>query len=118
MLLLGRKIYFKNLKQSDVLIFDESKNHYIADYILKDIPYSLYKFNDDEYFFNFKIFSLFIKSLLRFNWNFHLKRKRKIIAFVRELFYHYHLSCIQSVNPKIIITRIDNSFFIIGYVKD
>ena len=62
MLLLGRKIYFKNLKQSDVLIFDESKNHYIADYILKDIPYSLYKFNDDEYFLILR-YSVYLLSL-------------------------------------------------------
>ena len=92
-----------------MLIFDESNSHYLTDYILKDIPSSIYQIRSIKFYVSGTIIYNFIKSL--FSFELFKINKFNIRFFLKELLCHYHLSCIKYINPKVIITLADNSSY-------
>ena len=93
-----------------IVIFDEGNSHYISNYILHGIPTFTYNMRSPNYYVSFSTFYYFIKTLSDFNWDV-IKKRKKIHAFGKELLCHYHLGCLQLINPKVIITMIDNSSY-------
>ena len=112
MKLFGKEFFFifQRPPKSKIVIFDEANSHYITNYILPGISTFTYKIRSPNYYVSFSIFYLFIKTLSDFNWH-AIKKRKKIHAFGKEILCHYHLGCLQFINPKVIITLSDNSSF-------
>jgi surface carbohydrate biosynthesis protein len=108
MKIFNRQIYLCSPIKCDNVIYHTEGGHYITEYILHGIPTFTYNMSPPNYYVSFSIFYNFIKTLSDFNWNV-IKERKKIRAFVKELLRHYHLGCLQFINPKVIITFIDNS---------
>ena len=91
----------------DILIFERTNSQYISDCI-SDLSYHIYDMKRETFFIN----ANFLKSLLMVLRNIKWKDISKcsgIKSFVAESLRYLRLANINSFNPKIVITFIDNS---------
>lgn len=96
-------------QKSDIVIFDETNSHYITEYILSGIPSFTYNMRPAKIYISFSLIYYFFRSLRFIEWQSIKTKKRKLHAIGKELLCRYHLSCFQIMNPKVVITFIDNS---------
>jgi len=109
MLIFNKKLIFKNPPSTQIVIFDETNNHFINELIFKGSSLFTYTMNPENIYITFSMIYYFIKSLITFNFNSIKKRKRKLRALFSELFRHYRLAFFHFMKPKVVITFIDNS---------
>jgi hypothetical protein len=117
----NKKFTFTKLPRSQIIVFDESHSDLIGKYILKDLPYTVYKMRPETLYVSGRLIIYFLLSIVYFDWSLlsekNLKypgskgmRSSKIKAILREALKYYRLCCFKIIDPKIIITLIDNSF--------
>ena len=98
----------KKIEEKDIVIFDDSRWNLLRSVIPKNCTYYVYVYRTIIIYLDLKVFLNFLASLINYNWK--LLFRAKIRAYFRELICHYHLACIRKINPKIVITRADNSY--------
>lgn len=105
------KIKFRGPQKSDVVIFDSTGSEFINKLILNGIDYAVLPVRHEEFYFTPKLAELFLKN---FFCKFILRRDCRNIGFI------YMLSCIECMQPKIVVTFIDNNcvFHAISNVYD
>jgi surface carbohydrate biosynthesis protein len=106
----GRKLLFANPEKVDVLIFDEVNSQYILKIINNKYRVGIFKTRPEDVYLGLKVFFNFLRILHRF----HLKEawhseRGKVIGFLKQFKLLYYESCFVTINPKAIITLIDNS---------
>ena len=105
------RFFFTNLKSVDILIFDETNNHILEKVINQKYTFSIYKQRPAVFYVTFKILMKFIINL-KFIINHKLEKSNKTNFFsnlFRTLNLIYIKSCIELINPRAVITYIDNS---------
>lgn len=108
MKLFNRKICLSSPQRSDIVIFDETNSHYITDFILDGTPYFTYGMRPETIYISFSIVLNFFKSLININWKY-LKTKSKLRLSICDMQNFYRFGCFLFINPKVVITFIDNS---------
>ena len=105
----SRKLIFRNPTKVDVLIFDEVNSKYILEIINKKYRVSVFKNRPEDIYIGQKVLINFLKSIpsLQFKeaWN---SKRGKFIGFLRQFKLLYLESCFVTINPKVIVTLIDN----------
>jgi surface carbohydrate biosynthesis protein len=107
-MLFNREFCFYNPPKIDVVIFDEMNSELIIDNILKGISYYIYKARSEKLFISPKILCYFGYSLKFFSWKFVVSQNYVLRSIKTELFNHWRWSVFQVMNPKIVLTTIDN----------
>ena len=106
----SRKLIFRNPTKVDVLIFDEVNSKYILEIINKKYRVSVFKNRPEDIYIGQKVLINFLKSIpsLQFKeaWN---SKRGKFIGFLRQFKLLYLESCFVTINPKAIVTLIDNN---------
>lgn len=107
MTLFNQKVCFHNPSKCDIVVFEAINSYVITDYILDGLNFLVYDMRPEKIYISPSVIYYFLKSLRFFNWE--CKKKGKIQALLVELLNHYRLGCFQFINPKVVITFIDNS---------
>ena len=89
-------------KKTDVLIFDTTGSQLLIDLILPEIDYSVLPVRSEKYYLCPQIALKIIKNIDYSD----LIHSRNI---KRHIFRSYLISCLEFINPKIVLTFIDNS---------
>ncbi len=95
-------VNFFSPKKSDILIYDQRNSNFIIDYILFDKKFTIYQKNPEIIYFGLKIILSFIKNIFHFKKIIHFK------SFFSKIIFYYRVNIILYMNPKIVITYIDN----------
>lgn len=93
-------IKFHAPKKNDVVIFDASGSDLLVNFVLNGIKYTVLPVRYEEFYVSLKLGLLFLKNFFS---KFILRRDYRNIPFV------YLLSCIEYIQPKVVITFIDNN---------
>ena len=106
----GRKLIFGNPEKVDMLIFDEVNSQYILKIINKKYRVGIFKTRPEDVYLSLKVFLNFLRLLHSFHFKeaWHSERG-KVIGFFRQFKMLYFEACFVTINPKAIITLIDNS---------
>lgn len=103
-----RNISIKSPKKSEVIIYDNAGSEVIKKYILTDLNYTILYTRLEKFYLSPNIILKIAKNICT----------RKLLGggFFSKLYRAYLISCIEYVNPKIVITTIDNDilFYIIS----
>jgi surface carbohydrate biosynthesis protein len=105
----GRKLIFKNPEKADVLIFDEVNSQYVLKIINKKYRVGIFKTRPESIYLGLKVFLNFLRLLygLHFKEAWH-SESGKAIGYLRQFKLLYFESCFVTINPKVIVTLIDN----------
>jgi len=98
-----KNITFKNPKRSKILIYDCTGSKILIDTILYDFDYSILPTRDEFLYYSPQILLIMGKKIIEFGF----KHPKEIVEYIDGV---YFLSCIEYINPKIVITYIDNDF--------
>ncbi len=109
MKLYKKRFCFKDIPQTDIVIFSKINSHYITEYILEGLQYYIFNLNTKKIYFNIKIAYYFLVSIRLLNFKELNKSEQKLQEILKQLRYIYFLSCLKIINPKVVITFIDNS---------
>ncbi len=109
MKLYKRRFCFKDIPQTDIVIFSKTNSHYITEYILKGLQYYIFSFNTKKIYFNIKVIYYYLESIQLFNFKELNKSEQKLQEILKQIRYIYFLSCLKTMNPKVVITLTDNS---------
>jgi len=90
-----------NPKRSDVLIWDASASDFLSEYVLKGINHEVLHTRDEFYHIIPYIKSLYILIIS----DFFCKKQKENGS---ELLLLYFLECIKYINPKVVVTFVDN----------
>ena len=105
-----KRIKFFTPKYSDILIFDECNSEHIIKLKEKKFSYSIIKQRQVDFFISIYIIKIFFISIFNFNFNKIFNHSRGIIiGFLIELRFKYYRSLVLAVNPRAVITFIDNN---------
>ena len=103
------KTKFKDLKKNKILIYDQTNEDVLKKTILYDLKYTVLPVRFERYYLSLIIIAYFIKNIIKITL---LSFKDLNFRYIhRSVILGYHLSCIEYVKPKVIITSIDNSSF-------
>ena len=105
---LNKKINFHAPPQSQVVLFEEENVEVIQRYILLDIPFYIYSLAPESIYFCLGVIINFMRSLKHIDWKNYIYKKNERKLFTIILNY-YRLATLEYINPKIVITFIDNS---------
>lgn len=97
------KITFKNPKKATILIYDYAGSDVLIDSMLYGLEYSIFPARLEFFYISPQILFRMVKKLLVFDF----KYLNKINSYVYK---GYFLSCVEYINPKIVITYADNDF--------
>ncbi|MDG6218593.1 MAG: hypothetical protein QCI00_04035 [Candidatus Thermoplasmatota archaeon] len=100
------RITFNRPKKSHVLIIDEVGSAFLSEHVLNEIDHTILPIRGEKYFFNPKIIIRFL--LIYLKKLFHRIILRKDLWDLGPL-RAYALACIYYINPKIVLTFIDNN---------
>lgn len=111
MKLFGRKVRFEDPISSDVVIFDECNSNITRRAIHTKYSVSVLNMRPLEIYLSWKV----MFYLFQFLWQLVLKSDLKYksiisIEILRQLKYIYLKACLVVINPKAVITLIDNSY--------
>jgi len=105
---LSREIHFKSPPSSDIVIFEKIGSGRIKNLILPGKQVFVFDAMLDDIYLGFRVFGTFLKNLNLYKFKY-IKSFRTILRGVfGQLWNIYILSVIKIVNPKVIITLIDN----------
>ena len=110
MKIFGFPIFFKpGHKKVDILVFDETNSELINQVVPKGFSKDILKSRPINIFITFQVLLYVLKNIkdLRFSNNF-LNKKGFITSILWQLLCIYTKSYIQTLNPKAVITSIDN----------
>lgn len=108
-----RNISLKSPKKSRILIYDDINSEVLKKYVVYDLDYSILYARQEKYLISPSIAAKLVKYLVSiklFEGN-----------FVSKLYRAYLLSYIEYVDPKVVITTIDNNpmyYYISNYFPD
>jgi surface carbohydrate biosynthesis protein len=105
---LDREIHFKSPPSSDIIIFEKIGSGRIQNLILPGKPVFVFDSRLDDIFLGFRIIISFLLNLSHFKINSIKKYSTKLRGIIGQLWRIYILSVIKIVDPKVIITLIDN----------
>ena len=104
------RISFSSPKRSDIIIFDECNFEYLKAIISADCSVTIINQRPPNYFISYKLIKLFLSHLKYFSIADSLNHQKSIIiGFIFQLRLIYYRSLIALINPKAIITSIDNN---------
>lgn len=95
------KTHICPLPKTQVLIFDSMGSDILEKLILQDIKYAILPARYEKFYISREILFNFIKNFI----GRYLRYKK-----YRSLYFIYLLSCVECIEPKIVITFIDNNF--------
>lgn len=105
-----KRFFFSNPKKSDIIIFDEVNSDGLIKLIKRNYSFTVIKQRPADYFITLSIIKLFILFLPKINFQEACSDRRGfIVGFLSELRLVYYHSLILSINPKAVITFIDNN---------
>ncbi len=102
-------IRFKIPTDIDVLIYGEPHSELLISNILDGMSYYVYPIDIKKIYITRKIFFAYIKSFKVFDVKKILTKNNIIYSLIRELLMHWEWCTIKTINPKIVLTIIDNS---------
>ena len=103
------QIQFKSPPKSDVIIFHRTNNSFLQKVIDSKDSVQIFSPNSNELFLGIKILKTFFKKLFSHKISENIKhRKGLIYGLFRYMFYVYIESYLIVINPKYVITFIDN----------
>jgi surface carbohydrate biosynthesis protein len=105
---LDREIHFKSPSSSDIVIFEKIGSGRIQNLILPGKPVFVFDSMLDDVFLGFRVIISFLLNLSHFKINSIKKYSTKLRGIIGQLWRIYILSVIKIVDPKVIITLIDN----------
>jgi len=97
------KITFKNPKKAKILIYDYAGSDVLIDSMLSGLDYSIFSARLELFYISPQILFRMAKKLFVFDFQY----LKEIKSYVYKA---YALSCVEYINPKIVITYIDNDF--------
>jgi len=110
MTLFGRKVLFSSPKTCDILIFDECNSHFILEVINKKYSVGIFNMRPEDIFISMGVIAQFLKELFKLSIEEIRQNHRGFLFSAIKLIYNSYLkACLESVNPKAVITFIDNS---------
>lgn len=106
-----KNIFFKTPKNYTIVIFDEKNNKIIKNIIPYNYSSYLYSTRKIKIFISFKILIRFLRNynLLFDNFSFKKKNELFLYAIVRKIKSIYLKTLVDIINPKVVISYIDNS---------
>lgn len=105
-ILKNTKFSFNNPRKTDVLIWDSMNNDILSRYTLYDIDHGILPVRGEIVFLSPQIIKNSLKILLNLFFK-RLLKSEEMSDF--GLMRVYSLACIQYINPKVVITFIDNN---------
>lgn len=110
MKLKGRKIIFGNPPKTDIVIFDIVNSQYVKKVINPKYKIALFNVRKEDLFVSFGIIFLFAKyTVLHLKDGYNEYSEMSIKTVFRKIRSIYFKSCIYKMNPKAVITMIDNN---------
>ena len=103
-----RKLHFKSPPSSDIVIFEKTGSGRIQNLILTGKPVFVFDSRLDDIFLSFRVVGRFLLNLSHFKINSIKNSSTGLRGIVGQLWRIYILSVIKIINPKVIITLIDN----------
>ena len=97
------KITFKNPKKAKILIYDYESSDLLIDSMLYGLEFSIFPARQEFFYISPQILFKMAKKIFMFDFQY----LKKIKSYVYKA---YALSCVEYINPKIVITFIDNDF--------
>ena len=97
------------LSKCDIVILDSTNSHYITEYILKGLQYHIFNLNTKKIHFNLNVVYYYFISIKLLDFKNLKKSEKKFREVLKQLRYIYFLSCLKTINPKVVISFIDNS---------
>ena len=96
-----KKVKLNPPQKNDVIIFDVCGSDFLSRFVLDGIGHTVLPVRHEEHYFTLKLAILFIKNFFS---------KFICRADCRNIFLIYLLSCVEYIQPKIVITFIDNNY--------
>jgi surface carbohydrate biosynthesis protein len=96
-------ITIRDPKRTKILIYDYAGSEILIETILQGQDYSAFPVRLESFYISPQI-------LLKIAKNFFLLNFQNIKEFKRNIYRAYTLSCMEYINPKIVITFVDNDF--------
>jgi len=103
------KVCFGKPSRNTIIVFNETNNNYLIDFVLDGHKPLVYHMRPEILFVCPTIVFHYFSSIINFNWQVVFTRKKKLRAITVELLNHYRLAVFKLINPKVVITLIDNS---------
>jgi surface carbohydrate biosynthesis protein len=105
---LDREIHFKSPPSSDIVIFEKIGSGRIQNLILPGKPVFVFESMLDDIFLSFRVVGHFLLNLSHFKINSIKNYSTRLRGIVGQMWNIYILSVIKVINPRVIITLIDN----------
>jgi len=100
---LFNKITFKNPKKAKILIYDYAGSDVLIDTMLQDLDYSIFPARLELFYFSPQILFRMAKKIILFDF-------RCLNEIKGYIYKSYVLTCVEYINPKLVITWVDNDF--------
>jgi surface carbohydrate biosynthesis protein len=105
---MNKEIHYKSPPLCDIVIFEKTGSQRIRNLIIPDLDVFIFDSSLDNIFISFQVIRYFIKSLSLFKINYVKSYKNVLRGFGAHFRLIYIASVIRAINPKIVITLIDN----------
>ena len=105
---MDREIHFKSPPSSDIVIFEKIGSGRIQNLILPGKPVFVFESMLDDIFLSFRVVGHFLLNLSHFKINSIKNYSTRLRGIVGQMWNIYILSVIKVINPRVIITLIDN----------
>ncbi len=102
---------FKSPTKNNLLVFDEVTHLKLYDSILKNFSYEILPIRKKQLCFGIKIWIYFFLNLKYLSWEFIFSKSFGYKYVFEQLFVIYVIAWVKCVNPKLVITFIDNSWY-------
>jgi len=106
---MGKRFSFGLPVKNNIVLFHENHEHILKNLILPQISFFTYKTSPETFYISIVLVFNYIKQLFHYKWVNIIKNKLTFRNFFSELINNYRLVTIKYINPKIIITFIDDS---------
>lgn len=109
MKMLGRELRFGDPESADVVIFDERNSHLVRRALKTKYSVAVLKMRPEEIWIGFRVAINFFSSLGQLQFREAIKHRRGLtVGILKQLQCIYFESCLVVMNPKAVVTYIDN----------
>jgi surface carbohydrate biosynthesis protein len=109
-----KKIKFRNFKQNSVLVFDKNGEAILKEAVLLNLSYTVLPVRQEYFNLSFQIIGLCFKNWLKFTLLVYSGKRLNCRGILRN---GYYLSCIEYIEPSVVIAVIDNSALFFALAK-
>lgn len=95
--------------KNKIVLFHESHENILKNLILPKFKILTYKTSPETFYISPHLLCNYIKQLFHYKWKSFFNKKITLRKFLAELINNYRLVTIKHINPKIIVTFIDDS---------